>query len=50
MGRAIAQVVSGWLPNVVAQVRAQVRSCGICGGQSDSGAGFLSHTLPQEKS
>jgi hypothetical protein len=26
---------------MAAQVRAQVRSCGICGGQSDTGAGFL---------
>jgi hypothetical protein len=28
-------------PSAVAQVRAQVRSCGICGGQSGTGAGFL---------
>jgi hypothetical protein len=32
IGRAIAQAT---------RVRAQVRSCGICGGQSDTGAGFL---------
>jgi hypothetical protein len=32
-GRAIAQAA--------ARVRAQVRSCGICGGQSGTGAGFL---------
>jgi hypothetical protein len=29
------------LPTTVARVRAQVRSCGICGGQSDTRAGFL---------
>jgi hypothetical protein len=40
-GRAIAQAVSRWLPTATAQVRAQVRSCGICGGQSVTGAGFL---------
>jgi hypothetical protein len=40
IGRAIAQTVSRRLPTVVAQVRARVRSCGICGGQSGSGAGF----------
>jgi hypothetical protein len=30
-----------WLLTAVAQVQAWVRSCGICGGQSDNGAGFL---------
>jgi tRNA U54 and U55 pseudouridine synthase Pus10 len=40
-GRAIAQAVSHRLPTAAARVRAQVRSCGICGGQSDTGAGFL---------
>jgi hypothetical protein len=39
-GRAIAQD-SRRLPNAAARVRAQVRSCGICGGQSGGGAGFL---------
>jgi hypothetical protein len=34
-------VVSCWLPTVAARVRAWVRSCGICGGQSDTGAVFL---------
>jgi hypothetical protein len=33
-GRAIAQVVSRWLPTAAARVRSQVRSCGICGGHS----------------
>jgi hypothetical protein len=40
-GRAIAQAVSRRLPTAEARVRAQVRSCGICGGQSGTGAGFL---------
>jgi hypothetical protein len=40
-GRTIAQAVSRRLPTVTAWVRAQVRSCGICGGQSGTGAGFL---------
>jgi hypothetical protein len=37
----IAQTISRWLPTAAAQVWAQVRSCGICGGQSGTGAGFL---------
>jgi hypothetical protein len=40
-GRAIAQAVSRWLPTVAARVRARIWSCGICGGQSGAGAGFL---------
>jgi ribosomal protein L37AE/L43A len=40
-GRAIAQAVSHWLPTTVARVQARVWSCGICGGQSGAGAGFL---------
>jgi hypothetical protein len=40
-GRAIAQAVSRWLPIAAARVRARVWSCGICGGQSVAGAGFL---------
>jgi hypothetical protein len=34
-------VVSRRLPTAAARVRAQVRSCGICGGRSGAGAGFL---------
>jgi hypothetical protein len=40
-GRAIAEAISRWLPTAAARVRSQVRSCGICGGQSGAGAGFL---------
>jgi hypothetical protein len=40
-GRAIAQAVSRRLPTAAARVRSQVRSCGICGGQSGAAAGFL---------
>jgi hypothetical protein len=41
LGRAIAQAVIRWLPTVADRVRARVRSCEICGGQSGAGAGFL---------
>jgi hypothetical protein len=41
VGRAIAQTVSRRLPTAAARVRAQVKSCGICGGQNDTGTGFL---------
>jgi hypothetical protein len=40
-GRVIAQVVNRRLPTVAAWIRAHVRSCVICGGQSVTGAGFL---------
>jgi hypothetical protein len=36
-GCTIAQAVSRWLPTVAVRVW----SCGICGGQSGAGAGFL---------
>jgi hypothetical protein len=39
--RAIAQAVSRWLPTAAKRVPARVRLCGICGGQSGTGAGFL---------
>jgi hypothetical protein len=38
---AIAQAVSRWLPTAAARVQTRVWSCGICGGQSGAGAGFL---------
>jgi hypothetical protein len=38
---AIAQAVSHRFPTAAARVRAQVRSCWIFGGQSDTGVGFL---------
>jgi hypothetical protein len=41
LGRAIAQAVSRQLPTAAAWVRPRVKSCGICGGQSGTGAGFL---------
>jgi hypothetical protein len=40
-GRAIAQAVIRWLPTAAARVQTRVQACGICGGQSGSGAGFL---------
>jgi hypothetical protein len=39
--RVITQAVSRWLPTAAARVRALVKSCGICGGQSGTGADFL---------
>jgi hypothetical protein len=41
VGRAVGQAVSRQLPTAAVRVRARVRSCGICGGQSGNGAGFL---------
>jgi hypothetical protein len=37
---AIAQAVSSRLPTAESRVRAKVRSCGICGGQSGTGVGL----------
>jgi hypothetical protein len=37
----LAQAVSGWLPTAAARVQNRVYACGICGGQSGAGAGFL---------
>jgi hypothetical protein len=39
-GRAVAQAVSRWLPTGAARVRV-LAACGVCGGQSGTGAGFL---------
>jgi hypothetical protein len=39
-GRAVAQVVSRCLPTAAALVRVRAE-CGVCGGQSGTGAGFL---------
>jgi hypothetical protein len=41
VGRVIAQVVSRRLSHRDCPVRSPVRSCGICGGQSGTGASFL---------
>jgi hypothetical protein len=40
LGRAMAQAVSRWPFTTEAQVRARFDPCGICGGQSGTGAGF----------
>jgi hypothetical protein len=37
---ALAQAVSRWLPTAAARVRIRA-ACGVCGGQSGTGAGFL---------
>jgi hypothetical protein len=39
-GRAVAQAVSCWLLTAAAHVQVQA-ACGVCGGQSGIGAGFL---------
>jgi hypothetical protein len=41
LGRVISQAVSRRLPTAADRVRAQLKSCGICGGQSGTGTGFL---------
>jgi hypothetical protein len=40
-GGAIARAISRRLPTTAAWVQVQIRSCGICGEQSGTGAGFL---------
>jgi hypothetical protein len=40
IGRAVAQALSRWLPTAAVRVRVRA-ACGICGGQSGTGAGFL---------
>jgi hypothetical protein len=39
-GRAVAQAVSRWLPTAAARVCVRA-ACGVCGGHSGTGAGFL---------
>jgi hypothetical protein len=39
-GRAVTEAVSRWLPTAPARVRVRP-TCGVCGGQSGTGAGFL---------
>jgi hypothetical protein len=39
-GRAVAQAVSRWVPTAAAWDRVRA-ACGVCGGQSGTGAGFL---------
>jgi hypothetical protein len=41
LGRAVAQAVSRRPLTAESQVRARVNPCGICGGQSGAGTGFL---------
>jgi hypothetical protein len=38
-GRAVGQAVSRWLRTAAARVRVRA-ACGVCGGQSGTGAGF----------
>jgi hypothetical protein len=40
-GLTIAQAVTRRLPTATARVRFRVSLCGICGGESDTEAGFL---------
>jgi hypothetical protein len=46
-GRVVVQAVSRRIPIAMARVRARLRSCGLCGRQSSTGAGFLRvHRFP----
>jgi hypothetical protein len=40
LGCEVAQAVRRWLPTTAARVRVRA-ACGVCGGQSGTGAGFL---------
>jgi hypothetical protein len=40
LGRAVAQAGSRWLPTATSLV-CVLAACGVCGGQSGTGAGFL---------
>jgi hypothetical protein len=40
LGRAVAQAVIRWLPTAAAWVRVRA-VCGVCGGESGTGASFL---------
>jgi hypothetical protein len=44
-GRAVAQAVSRWLPTAAAHVSVRA-ACGVCGGQSGTGAGFPLPIIP----
>jgi hypothetical protein len=37
----IQTALSALVSTAAARIQSQVRSCGVCGGQSDTGAGFL---------
>jgi hypothetical protein len=41
IGRSRAQAVSHRFPKLAARVRAQVRYCGVCGGQIGTGTHFV---------
>jgi hypothetical protein len=45
-GRFVAQAVSRWLSTAAARVRVRA-ACGVCGGQSGTGAGFLLLLVPR---
>jgi hypothetical protein len=43
-GHAVAQAECRRLPTMAAWVRAQVRSCGVCRGQSDTSVSYANHS------